>query len=88
MVAGHAMLCHVTRATAWRIPAVGVLSLLLAVLIFVSPNYLGRGGPFLVLAIALQVLLLVLVAASTAFIVGYFFRLGWEAAARRQQTVR
>lgn len=82
------MLRAVSRATAWRIPALGVLSLLLAILVLVSPNYLGRGGPFLVLAIALQVLLLVLMAASSAFIVGYFFRLGWEAAARRQQTIR
>lgn len=66
-----------------RIPAVTILVLVLALLYFISPRYLGGNGPVFVLAIALQVALLVLMAASVAFIVGYFFRLGWEAAARR-----
>lgn len=84
MAPARAMLSGMTRVAAWRIPTVAILLLLLAFLYFISPSYLGRGGPFLVFAVALQVVLVVLMAASLAFIVGYFFRLGWEAAARHK----
>lgn len=80
----RAILPGMTRMAAWRIPSVAILLLLLAFLYFISPSYLGGSGPTLVFAVALQVVLVVLMAASLAFIVGYFFRLGWQAAARRQ----